>query len=530
MRKIRFFLIISLGLLFGGVLYWSFPSTCSAQGSSPPTNINVNGEMEQLNAIIDTNDTVEVGKKLIFDGSRSLNTFPETTLTYAWDLGDGTKAKGKEIVHTYDKFGEYEVKLFVSNGIQDSTATQKIFVYRKTYLLLVDTSQKSKELQSFLEDARNKGVFFIFIAPQDQEKNLSTISTDYFVQSLLTKTEVLKNISTFIIWTDGLTGLNILSSFTQNMKGKETYQLKDTTVVFVTNYDLNLFYRVSGRSFRIINPKQLILIAKDIYGLLYSLITFEEESEWYEHIRKNFSSSFLTRETTEGGVWNIFSNSINMAIEQGVPSDVITFLLLIPLIATIITFLKQVIGLSTSGINTPLIVTLSFLVLGLQTGIIILTVVLLGTIGIKFLIQKIRLLFIPRVAFIVSFVSIILLLLLLIASQMNIFFGLEKNIASSAIFHIFPMIILAMMAEKFASIYIDSGLKKAIVSTTEIVLVAIISYVIVSTQTVQLWMFAYPELVFLFLLLDILLGKFTGLRLLEYIRFRTLFTRSEQEE
>jgi hypothetical protein len=87
-----------------------------------------------------------------------------------------------------------------------------------------------------------------------------------------------------------------------------------------------------------------------------------------------------------------------------------------------------------------------------------------------------------------------------------------------------------MMAEKFVSTNIDYGFKKALFMTLEVVFVAVIAYSIANNPTVRIVLFAYPELVFLFLIIEIILGKFTGLRLLEYIRFRTLFSRTEHEE
>jgi PKD repeat protein len=498
----------------------------------PPDNSNTNiGTQTQnlLTPIIDTNDSIEIGKKIIFDASRSINPLDNTSLTYDWDLGDGTKAKGQEIVHTYSNVGDVTVKLFISNGQQSESITKTIFIYKKEFTLIVDNNTKLKELGPFLTEAHHKGVNVLTIAPKEKDTTPSNIKTDTYVQELLTRMDELKNISTIIFWTDGLTGLNILSSFSQRLRISNDFSLQNISIILVTDYDLGLFSRVSSRSFHVINPKQLVLVYKDIVGILYPLINSPSETDWYNQIRNNILSVFLTTESTQTNILNFFSSIINFGIEEGIPADILIFLLLIPLITMIITFLKQVIGLSTSGVYTPLILTLSLIVLGLPTGLIILGIVILGTAFFKIAIQHIRLLFIPRVAFIISMVSLLLLGLLIFGSWLNIPFGIE-NITSSAVLHIFPIIILAMMAEKFVSANIDYGLKKAIFIILEVVFVAIIAYLIANSQTVRIILFAYPELTFLFLLIELILGKFTGLRLLEYIRFRTLFTRTEHEE
>ncbi|MDD5610065.1 MAG: PKD domain-containing protein [Candidatus Omnitrophica bacterium] len=53
-------------------------------------------------------------KTFVFDGTKSYT--PEGKIvTYAWDFGDGTKAQGPSVVHTYAKTGKYNVTLTATN-------------------------------------------------------------------------------------------------------------------------------------------------------------------------------------------------------------------------------------------------------------------------------------------------------------------------------------------------------------------------------------------------------------------------------
>jgi len=57
-------------------------------------------------------------------------------------------------------------------------------------------------------------------------------------------------------------------------------------------------------------------------------------------------------------------------INQGVPKETLVFLLMLPIVAIVISFARQVIGIKGFGIYTPLIITFAFLVTGLKYGLI----------------------------------------------------------------------------------------------------------------------------------------------------------------
>ena len=88
---------------------------------------------------------------------------------------------------------------------------------------------------------------------------------------------------------------------------------------------------------------------------------------------------------------------------------------------------------------------------------------------------------------------------------------------------IFPILLLVLLTETFISTQISHGLKKAMTTTIETLVLATIGYSILSLPVTREWVLAKPELtVLLTVLVNIFLGRFTGLRLLEYWRFREL--------
>jgi PKD repeat protein len=72
---------------------------------------------------VDQGDTIE------FDGSSSASTLIIPNQGYTWDFGDGTKATGPSVEHSYAKAGTYNVTLTVTDrGNNTSTLTQTVVV------------------------------------------------------------------------------------------------------------------------------------------------------------------------------------------------------------------------------------------------------------------------------------------------------------------------------------------------------------------------------------------------------------------
>ena len=79
----------------------------------------------------------------------------------------------------------------------------------------------------------------------------------------------------------------------------------------------------------------------------------------------------------------------------------------------------------------------------------------------------------------------------------------------------------------------------ALVLMGETILVSVVAYFVVGgvidvglfsfkTEFIKNLMLTYPELIFLILIINILLGKWTGLRVLEYVRFREILRNIEE--
>lgn len=204
---------------------------------------------------------------------------------------------------------------------------------------------------------------------------------------------------------------------------------------------------------------------------------------------------------------------INFFLSEGVPFDTVILIFMLPIIATLIAFLRQVVGIKAFGIYTPLIITFAFLATnGIKYGIAIFAVVLLAGLLMRFILKPFRLLYLPRVAIMLSVVAITILFFLVLGGNLR-----RTGLASVSIF---PILIMITLVEKFVAVQIEKGSRTAIILATETLAISLIGFYLASWEILIKLLAAYPWIVLLTLPINILLGKWTGLRLSEYFRFK----------
>lgn len=215
---------------------------------------------------------------------------------------------------------------------------------------------------------------------------------------------------------------------------------------------------------------------------------------------------------------------ITFMLSAGVPYETIVLLLLLPIIATFIAFSRQVIGLRGFGMYTPLIISFAFVDTGLRYGLGIFFVVLFAGTLMRYIVRKARLLYFPRMAIVLTVVAIV------------IFFVLYEGAYSSRTgliaVSIFPLLIIIILVENFVAAQIEHGPRTAIILSIETLIVAIVSYYLLTWPTLRQFVFQYPWAILATIVVNIGLGRWTGLRLAEYLRFREIFThvdRSHEE-
>ncbi len=219
----------------------------------------------------------------------------------------------------------------------------------------------------------------------------------------------------------------------------------------------------------------------------------------------------------------MYSAFVEFAVSQGVPLGTVTLILMLPIVVMIIAFFRQIVGIKAFGIYTPALIIFAFLAIKAEAGsfwggirygtAIFATVIAVGTLTRIFL-KQFRLLYLPRVAIVISIVSLSTLLMLILGGMYQ-----RTGLASVSIF---PILIMITLVEKFVTVQIEKGGKAAVYLSLETLFISIVGYSIASWSLLIIYLQQYPWLVFVAILVNIFLGKWTGLRLSEVIRFKKL--------
>ncbi len=216
------------------------------------------------------------------------------------------------------------------------------------------------------------------------------------------------------------------------------------------------------------------------------------------------------------------SELLRFIVNQNVDINTVYLLLALPAVATLIAGVRQVIGIKSFGIYAPLVLTFAFWATGLKYGLAIFCVILVTGTLMRYFLQRVRLLYMPRMAIVLSVISVVSLALLALGGWLGKF-----GLASVSIL---PILIMITLIEKFISAQVEKGVRNAAFLSLETVLISVAGYGLLISTRFRAFVLDYPEYLLGLILVNVLLGKWTGLRLTEYLRFRNVIKNVEADQ
>lgn len=190
----------------------------------------------------------------------------------------------------------------------------------------------------------------------------------------------------------------------------------------------------------------------------------------------------------------------------------VEFLLLLPIAALIVCIFRNVIGLMSFGTFAPALLGLAFRDVASLPGILVfVSIVLVGWL-MRRVLDHYHLLQVPRMAFLLSLVVIVLIGMVLLANY--------RELPVTRYFSLFPMVILTGMIERFWTLEVEDGTTSSFRTLLGTIGIAATISLVLSLQALVRHMFWYPETLGLIMAVQLLLGRYTGYRLSELWRFR----------
>jgi hypothetical protein len=86
----------------------------------------------------------------------------------------------------------------------------------------------------------------------------------------------------------------------------------------------------------------------------------------------------------------------------------------------------------------------------------------------------------------------------------------------------FPIVIVTVFIEKFSIMLTEDGPLNTFKSLAGTFLISVLSYIVYSIRSLEVFVFTNPEILFIVMGFLVLIGKYKGYRLSEFLRFRDL--------
>jgi len=212
--------------------------------------------------------------------------------------------------------------------------------------------------------------------------------------------------------------------------------------------------------------------------------------------------------------------------------DIIVLLLTLPVVATIIAFAKHVLGLRSLSVFIVLILTFVMFefgsdpglttndtVTGFRYGLLILILTFILTTASYGTIKSWALHYYPKLALVLSAVAYGFAAVLILADGLGVL-SLIK-------FNVFSLLLGALMAERIMNLLARKPFKTAVFITLESTVTASICYLIIGNPSFDSFVLTYPWALLLLFPINYIIGRYSGLRIKEYYRFRDILNDEE---
>ena len=215
-------------------------------------------------------------------------------------------------------------------------------------------------------------------------------------------------------------------------------------------------------------------------------------------------------------------NMNEIIVQSGIDKSIIIMVLMLPVIATLIGFVRHILGFKTLGIYLSLILTFVLIQIGfennngnvfnaLKYGVPLIISVFFASILWYVPFKKWALHYYPKLSFVITGVTLVILTLIVLSGLMNLGPFIKINA--------FILILTVGITEKYFTMLARKNIPTTLFISLESLVVAIFCYFVASWDAFQNILLTYPYLILLLFPINYIIGKFKGLRVSEYLRF-----------
>lgn len=243
---------------------------------------------------------------------------------------------------------------------------------------------------------------------------------------------------------------------------------------------------------------------------LLDVIGGQNSQVHFSMIEQKVSAQTATQDKVEAdGLLNLSIHSLPLE-EQAMFKTI----MLIPIGALIVVFLRVIVGLKTSGTFMPVLIAVAFLQTQLLTGILGFLLIVGTGLIIRSYLSELNLLLVARISAVIIAVIMIIALFTVLAFKLGLTEGLTITF--------FPMIILSWTVERMSILWEEEGAKEVLIQGGGSLFTAVIVYLGMTNPYIQHLTFNFIGAQLIVLACILMLGTYTGYRLTELRRFKPL--------
>jgi len=212
-----------------------------------------------------------------------------------------------------------------------------------------------------------------------------------------------------------------------------------------------------------------------------------------------------------------------------ITADILLYLLYIPIIATIVNAARYLVGMKMYGLYAPTLLAFAYIFTGIRFGLLITIAVIASTLLTYYVLRKIRMHYLSRIAINYTIISFAILGIIVLNEISPISFTSNNHILTTAT----PLgiVIIATLSDFFIKQYVKKSFISTMRALGETILVAMAGWWLLSLGwdnnfeitafgtflLTSVWI--YPLLI----ILNIVIGQYSGLRLKDISRFKRVW-------
>lgn len=367
---------------------------------------------------------------------------------------------------------------------------------------------------------KNLYIYNKFIISLIEGKDISFISSLWYKKQYIyyknyTLKEILLNKSVLNMSDYIMVDYNYITKLLSQLWDKiNIYNTKK--FVFLVPSPKWFFLRLIISYIKWLDKKNIYIYDKDRF-----LEVFTKIYQWKQLNQKNL----LSLSNVWDRVYLPLSYFVNKLIENNFNIELLWIVLLVLFWTIIVAFFRQVIWFSVFWVYTPLLFSIILMTLKYKIALLLFIISVLSSLVTYFITKKIYILYSAKIS-----LNYIIYVIFSIACIWFIVNYADFNLFIINSSFILPFFIMPLLTKNFIKEDTRIFSKTFLLFILEFIFIITILLAVLKLTLLKYILIAYPDILWMLTILVIFIGRFSGLQLLEYIRFYPLIKKNIQEE